>query len=265
MEGVPELHLSLNKDAMNRRPIISSPCSEDWNQMSPTQQGCYCDKCELEVVDFTEHKADAIVAYLDNANGRVCGRIAVKPINYLAYAGALSSLLFSGFTNQAFGQGDMKVKGKMVVQDDSLSSDNTVNENGDSVSMNETRKHIGIVVDQSDEPVPFAKIWVNGIPTALTDVVGRFELELTPSDYAKQLTIQIVSRVESQDTINVTYYHGQVPSESTYVFQKTEEIPMMLGVIVSRPVRRSPFGTFGNENKFDMDEERPSGRSNKRR
>lgn len=32
---------------------IAEPCSEDWNQMTPTQKGAFCASCEKEVIDFT--------------------------------------------------------------------------------------------------------------------------------------------------------------------------------------------------------------------
>ncbi|MFT5779486.1 MAG: hypothetical protein ACI837_002445, partial [Crocinitomicaceae bacterium] len=38
---------------MNKNIKIKEPCSEDFAKMTPTQQGAFCDKCAMEVYDFT--------------------------------------------------------------------------------------------------------------------------------------------------------------------------------------------------------------------
>jgi hypothetical protein len=32
---------------------INEPCHEDWATMTETQKGAFCQKCALEVIDFT--------------------------------------------------------------------------------------------------------------------------------------------------------------------------------------------------------------------
>ena len=32
---------------------IKDPCHENWNEFSPTEQGAFCEKCKIDVVDFS--------------------------------------------------------------------------------------------------------------------------------------------------------------------------------------------------------------------
>ena len=54
---------------------IPNTCSENWTNMSPTSKGKHCSKCQTEVMDFTNWKTDDIIAYIQNSNTKVCGRI----------------------------------------------------------------------------------------------------------------------------------------------------------------------------------------------
>lgn len=55
---------------------IHEPCSEKWDQMTPTQKGAFCQKCALEVHDFTNKSPEYIRSVLKEHIGqRVCGRI----------------------------------------------------------------------------------------------------------------------------------------------------------------------------------------------
>lgn len=52
---------------------IPNLCNENWNKMTPNDNGRFCDTCKLTVVDFTKMSDDQIKNHLLN-NGHVCGR-----------------------------------------------------------------------------------------------------------------------------------------------------------------------------------------------
>jgi hypothetical protein len=52
---------------------IPNLCNEDWNKMTPNDNGRFCDTCKLTVVDFTKMSDGQIKNYLLN-KGYVCGR-----------------------------------------------------------------------------------------------------------------------------------------------------------------------------------------------
>ena len=57
---------------------IPEPCSEDWSKMTPTEHGAYCQKCALEVTDFTNKSSLEIKSILTEkiqSKKRICGHI----------------------------------------------------------------------------------------------------------------------------------------------------------------------------------------------
>lgn len=57
---------------------IQTPCSEKWNEMTPTEKGAFCQKCAFEVHDFTNSTSEEIKQTLVQAmSSRVCARMTV--------------------------------------------------------------------------------------------------------------------------------------------------------------------------------------------
>jgi hypothetical protein len=60
---------------------IDDPCHEDWNKMNPTQQGAFCGKCEIDVIDFSRLSMPEVKSVLkDNAGKHLCGRFENKQL-----------------------------------------------------------------------------------------------------------------------------------------------------------------------------------------
>jgi TonB family protein len=58
------------------RISIPKPCHEDWNQMTPNEQGRFCLSCQKTVVDFTNMTKTEISDYFKiMVNENICGRI----------------------------------------------------------------------------------------------------------------------------------------------------------------------------------------------
>jgi hypothetical protein len=54
---------------------IPKPCHEDWNKMTPNEQGSFCGKCCKTVVDFTTKSNQEITTFLvEQSNAKICGR-----------------------------------------------------------------------------------------------------------------------------------------------------------------------------------------------
>lgn len=55
--------------------VITNPCSEDWNSMSPATDGRFCASCQKSVIDFSSKSDEEIKAFLKDKPGeRLCGR-----------------------------------------------------------------------------------------------------------------------------------------------------------------------------------------------
>lgn len=54
---------------------IPKPCHEDWNEMTTTDRGAFCQVCTREVVDFTNMSDEEVQNYLLNKAGeKTCGK-----------------------------------------------------------------------------------------------------------------------------------------------------------------------------------------------
>jgi hypothetical protein len=69
-----------NQPIRREQVRVDNPCHEDWDNMSPSEQGRFCGICQTEVVDFVSMSDQDFIAYFQNYKGQhVCGRVA-QPI-----------------------------------------------------------------------------------------------------------------------------------------------------------------------------------------
>ncbi|WP_309608990.1 hypothetical protein [Flavobacterium sp.] len=61
---------------------IPNPCSENWNKMSKTEKGRFCNSCNKVVIDFSKMKNEKIESYFQmNQNENICGNFKNSQIN----------------------------------------------------------------------------------------------------------------------------------------------------------------------------------------
>jgi CarboxypepD_reg-like domain len=165
---------------------IATPCHENWEAMSPAEQGKFCGSCQKQVVDFTSMSDRQVAEFFKKpSTGSVCGRfmtdqldraieIPRKRIPWVKYffTIALPALFFSKASAQKIGK--VKVQRDkvpvriptsipiqtlgMVAFDRIVPADTAVNifKPG-----KRTDKITGRVTDQDGKPVPFASIESN--------------------------------------------------------------------------------------------------------
>ncbi|MFT5823641.1 MAG: hypothetical protein ACI8ZM_004903, partial [Crocinitomix sp.] len=69
------------------RVNIPSPCSENWNEMSTTQRGAFCQKCAVDVIDFSKKNAQEVKETLKaNIGKHMCGRFTTTQLAGLSHA-----------------------------------------------------------------------------------------------------------------------------------------------------------------------------------
>jgi hypothetical protein len=59
---------------------IPTPCHEDWNAMTPKDQGRHCGSCAKTVVDFTTWQPQEILLHF-KSNKNICGRFTADQLN----------------------------------------------------------------------------------------------------------------------------------------------------------------------------------------
>ncbi len=72
---------------------IPEPCHEDWNKMSISQQGRYCQSCKKEVIDFSHMPDDKILKMLAYSVN-ICGRVEEDQLGRNLSAGGRNNFLF---------------------------------------------------------------------------------------------------------------------------------------------------------------------------
>lgn len=61
---------------------IPNPCSENWNIMSKTEKGRFCNSCNKMVIDFSKMKNEKIELYFQiNQGENICGNFKNSQIN----------------------------------------------------------------------------------------------------------------------------------------------------------------------------------------
>jgi hypothetical protein len=71
---------------------IKKPCHENWDAMTPNEQGAFCGKCVKTVVDFSTKSIDEIKEFFTGKQDeKVCGRFETTQ---------LTSLSFDAFFNE---------------------------------------------------------------------------------------------------------------------------------------------------------------------
>jgi hypothetical protein len=65
---------------------INDPCHENWQDMTPNQQGAFCKVCNKDVVDFSKKSITEIKSFFtEKAEGKICGRFEKKQLVYLSF------------------------------------------------------------------------------------------------------------------------------------------------------------------------------------
>ena len=144
---------------------IPEPCFEDWDKMTPNEQGAFCKVCSKTVVDFSNKSDEEIQGFLlENIDKKVCGRFLTSqveeneeeipklkinldenkysfpsflfPLNTPFRAAALAVMLCAGTimygcsTSGSAGGDDHKLTGAVELRDDTVKTQNdTVNYN----------------------------------------------------------------------------------------------------------------------------------------
>jgi hypothetical protein len=162
---------------------IPKPCSEKWENFSPTQQGGFCSSCQKEVIDFTSWTDDEIKNYFIQ-NTTACGRFRPyqlktyyhkRPAHRFSKWLSLSALGISALlaTNTAEASPIKNTKYELV--------ETNVFQRGNLMLPGSSVKTInGIVTDAHDNsPMPGTNVVLKGTTLrTVADADGRFTMTI---------------------------------------------------------------------------------------
>ena len=166
---------------------IPKPCHEQWDGMTTTERGAFCQSCQTEVIDFSAMTDREVIEYLSK-NKAGCGRFRNDQLNTnLSIASVENGVfkwraLFFGFLSFISFK---NVNASSVYTLDTFSHTNkkTVSDTTLTMPSNDSIQINGKVLDEKGEPMIGATIILvgtgsnNNIGTA-TDLNGNFLLEL---------------------------------------------------------------------------------------
>ena len=170
---------------------ITDPCHEDWNKMTPVEQGRFCSSCQKKVVDFTSQSDEEIISFLNNYNGSACGRfnddqldrpiqqIELKPASsFLKYAASLL-LPVSLFATKAKAQSKEQLQ-QPTSKQVCIPSPNVSNIMLGKVASQQQKRfevHGSVVDDVTKEPLVGVSVMIKGTKEGVvTDEKGNYSI-----------------------------------------------------------------------------------------
>jgi CarboxypepD_reg-like domain/Secretion system C-terminal sorting domain len=165
---------------------IPKPCHENWDKMTPTQQGRFCNACAKQVVDFTTMSdGEVLNFFLKNKTENVCGRTlpqqldrvleVPKPIVptklwYWKYAAAAGLLLMG---KEGMGQEQNLNTSPKIAQ-----TANTIENIRGEIAVSANKIIKGVVKNVVGDPMPFANVSIkNTNNTVQADANGKFSIK----------------------------------------------------------------------------------------
>jgi hypothetical protein len=191
---------------------IPEPCHEDWNKMTPVQQGRYCQSCSKEVVDFSLMTDQAIMHFLSKPRGKTCGNFSSDQLNRVikepatpakkrVWAVMLSFLLPLFVSNK--GKAQMGLP-KITITPEKEVPKAEVTLRGDTITV---QKKVlitihGQVIDTSKNAVPFASIKIKSSSNNVSaDKNGFFQIQ-SESSIGITLTISSIGFTDQEVSIH---------------------------------------------------------------
>lgn len=199
---------------------VSEPCHENWDKMSPVNQGRFCSSCQKQVVDFSVMSdRDLLQFFQKPSTGSVCGRFMndqlgrkldapKKKFPWFSYA--LQILLPALFVTKVSAQRTMGkpaarpvpdtiripadpvplMMGMVVRVPDKKPKTDTVIKN---IFMIQEGLISGKVTDQKGQPVPYASIDPGNGKARAADEKGEFLLDATFLKHGQAVRISSVN------------------------------------------------------------------------
>ena len=187
---------------------IPKPCHEDWNKMTPTQQGKFCASCNKQIVDFSLMTDNQLLNFLSHQPGKLCGRFDAEQLQRPLvetriekkkswWMALMMPLLF--LFERSSGQTTCISKSDTTVETE-ISKRIVLGK----IAANSLMQIKGRVIDENNEPVQFATIRQHGtIKAVVTDSLGDFSISLNPNDKKVLLNISCIGFQSLDKEFNV--------------------------------------------------------------
>ncbi|HEY2726523.1 MAG TPA: carboxypeptidase-like regulatory domain-containing protein [Parafilimonas sp.] len=228
---------------------IPKPCHEDWNKMTPTQQGKFCSACNKQVVDFSLMSDNQILNFLSHQSGKLCGRFDAEQLQ--------RPLIETKIKKKKSWW--MALAMPLLFLFDKSEAQNNVYVNTDSVvNANATKNSLkldpldleyfpskqitikGKVIDENNNPVPFATITEKGTHNAVAaDAKGNYSIIIKANRSDIILNGSAVSFISTDKKIDAK-------SDSATIIMKkdTRDLGGVVVITMGYTITRKPVKTI---------------------
>ncbi|GEP52458.1 hypothetical protein FNO01nite_31300 [Flavobacterium noncentrifugens] len=157
---------------------IPKPCGENWNQMSPSEKGRFCDSCQKTVYNFTKLSDKAIVEKIQSESS-LCGRFSNAQMNReLLLPKKKSAIWTASITGILSFLSSANEKSQAQAKPETVQT--IQNEEFIGKAIIETKRNLSItgsVADDSGLMIPTAQVKILGTEIATaTDFDGDFNI-----------------------------------------------------------------------------------------
>lgn len=195
---------------------IPEPCNENWQNMTPVEQGKFCIACNKTVTDFSSMTDEEILLQISKSSGNVCGRFMPDQLNRGVNIGDAKkkmslkyfwNMLFAGLLISSETTSQIKrLQGKVKIMSDirPVSQPQVVMGLIATPMLIENKK-LRVVDAEDNSPVPFASIELVGKQEAFAaDSNGTFAVttEVKMSDAIRISSVGYESRIISIAEVN---------------------------------------------------------------
>ena len=178
---------------------IPTPCSANWDEMTPTLNGRHCSECRKNVIDFSNMSNNQIVAILKaNKNNNICGRLHNSQINTAIEQSDSGHFSSSPILNKAASlilllQSVATVAIAQNAKSDTLSTQGVPTRNPDNCIFGFVKDHL------TQSPVPDILVRISGTDVyAKTDKNGYYRFPL-PANVHSGKVIVVAQQRDNMD------------------------------------------------------------------
>jgi hypothetical protein len=219
---------------------ITNPCQQNWEDMKKQPDGNFCMNCSKSVIDFTAMSDNEIRKYMENNQGKVCGRLLSSQVNrFLEYKEPskrscfyplLSGLLF--IQSNDILAAHLSGKNEFTTITTPQKNIPKNKEEKEHTIDNQPKNIIkGQITDEKFFPMPGAIIFLKGSNTRTTaDKDGKFSLSIpdTHLPETKVLEVTYLNFEKQQIVLTKKDYNNEIKIK----MKKVESCIEILGEII---------------------------------
>jgi CarboxypepD_reg-like domain/Secretion system C-terminal sorting domain len=206
---------------------VAESCHENWNTMSPAEQGRFCASCQKKVTDFTQMNDKEILQYISEKGASMCGRFEngqlnreIKPIaspryrwSYIWNVVAASVLTIFQANAQVL---NPKNNTRTIISNEEKNTKGQFSVNMSIPGGIEEIK--GTIIDEkTNQPIVGARVTVKGTSNEVsTNDKGEFTLKVMSGTGELTLVVSSIGYFDQEHAISrftgkLSFYLQQVP------------------------------------------------------